>query len=100
MTCNFRVGQKVVRFRGSEGQIKIGTVLTVRAVQTCMRSDWQVHTGLLFEEIRSHPVETTVGAFEPDFRHDNFRPVVQRKTDISIFKALLTPSKEKVETAS
>lgn len=102
MTCNFRVGQKVVKFRGAETApdgyhaIKIGTVLTVRAIQTCKRSNSVVLTGLLFNEIKNRPVETTVGYFEADYNHENYRPVVQRNTDISIFKVMLNPSKEQV----
>lgn len=101
--CNFRVGQKVVKFRGAETAtkgnraIRIGEVLTVRAVQTCARVNEEVQTGLLFQEFSNPLIKTTIGMFEPDYDHQNYRPVVQRKTDISIFKSLLIPSKEKVE---
>ena len=102
MTCNFRVGQKVVKFRGSEAvrgnavPVKIGTVLTVRAIQTAKRSTGVVETGLLFEEIRNGFEETNIGPFEFDYNHKNYRPVAIRNTDISIFKAMLNPSKEQV----
>lgn len=103
MTCNFRVGQKVVCIDASErkgpGKYTVlpvqGRVYTVRGI-----SAWQWNcgfsgVGLYLEEIHRPP--TPQG--EAPWGCWRFRPVVERKTDISIFKALLTPSKEKVETA-
>lgn len=37
---------------------------------------------------------------EPKFLSERFRPVVERKTDIAIFKKMLTPSLEKELAAS
>lgn len=34
---------------------------------------------------------------EPSFAARNFRPVIERKTDISIFTRMLTPNKELIE---
>lgn len=100
MTCNFRVGQKVVCVDDEWGDFgwcgekavkhnlhrlpMINEVLTIRLIHA--KAD-QVFLG--FHEI---PVAT--------WSFIKFRPLSEKQTDISIFKALLTPSKEKVETAS
>lgn len=109
--CNFRVGQKVVcvddltNFEcGKLAELHRGRVYTVRKVglqdvagdlkpavwleEARRDSDWIIFPG--------HELQIV----DFGFRASRFRPVVERKTDISIFKALLTPSKEKVETAS
>ena len=104
MTCNFRVGQKVVCiydgwqsfFHPGEGKPEKGIVYTIRDVYV---RDRDGSAFLRFEEIRN-PLIYRNGEAECSYAAHRFRPVVQRKTDISIFKALLTPSKEKVETAS
>lgn len=44
---------------------------------------------LLLNEIRN---PLLFGAFEPGYEEWGFRPVVERKTDISVFQAMLTPS--------
>lgn len=103
MTCNFRVGQKVVcvsewkRIGGFGGEIGPihGEVYTIREVGF-LHPDFPRMVTVRLDEIAN---EVWLG-FETCFAATRFRPVVQRKTDISIFKALLTPSKEKVETAS
>lgn len=101
MTCNFRVGQKVVCTRGADRSSltkgnwapKTGGVYTVRGIY-----NGPIRVDLNLEEYVHHEFHADGG--ELGWDASRFRPVVQRKTDISIFKALLTPSKEKVETAS
>jgi hypothetical protein len=91
---NFRVGQKVVCIKntvhrvndlGFPGFVK-GQILTVSDV---FLSD--AYGALPSEEVFLKFVET-------DHRqcghHSGFRPVQTRKTDISIFKAMLNPQKQ------
>lgn len=72
--------------------------LRLRAVYTVRRyglDDIGLPTVWLEEIVREiHPDagDTT----EPGYNPARFRPVVERKTDISIFKAMLNPSREKV----
>lgn len=42
-------------------------------------------------EIHNSPVSTLQGSLEPDFDYHGFRPLVTRKTDISIFEKMLRP---------
>jgi hypothetical protein len=88
----FYVGQKVVcinagpsRFTGEATNARKGVVYTVAWV-----GSWRSHPVLLLDEI------------DPAHGHDGFdaarfRPVVERKTDIGIFTAMLNPSDERVE---
>lgn len=79
MTCNFHVGQKVVCVQdGFLSQINSG--LAIYTVSSVFMDLGVWHITLL--EIPT--------AGECAIR---FRPVVTRKTDISIFKAMLKPSK-------
>lgn len=102
----FYVGQKVVRVRSahvSGGGIvpaeaiarlghsapALGEVVTIRAINT-----WSNWTALRFEEHHNEQfVADGVCGIEPGFNAQHFRPVVERKTDISIFTAMLNPSK-------
>ena len=105
MTCNFRIGQKVVcvddapeegrAWKGGESPTE-GSVYTIRSIH--FDNGVQI---LGFEEIeRSDYSKQFWKDQNLGYLARRFRPVVERKTDISIFRALLTPSKEKVETAS
>lgn len=108
MTCNFRVGQKVVLVRDftpdqrsnapGDGIIlpEMGVVYTIREIglfegEPMVWLDEVVNTQRFYLDIFE--------VMEQGFDATRFRPVVEHETDISIFKALLTPSKEKVETA-
>ncbi|QIB36935.1 hypothetical protein G3A56_02100 [Rhizobium oryzihabitans] len=106
MECNFVVGQKVVcigecfpthhLYRGLVPITK-GTVLTVREITKAKRIDGKEAVGLRFKEIINPSMVTLHhGIWEFDYSPRKFRPVIQRKTDISIFKAMLNPSKEQV----
>lgn len=92
---NFRVGQKVVcvdakpSFSRVPAPFKEGDVLTVSAITT----GWSGHgldTGLCFEEV------PCVGQCYNGYSARRFRPVVERKTDISIFRAMLNTTPETV----
>jgi hypothetical protein len=99
-TMAFFVGQKVVCIkrdrwrreydrrpmpRGERGPA-FGELLTIRQI---------VEDGyLLFVEIRN-PIIKSVGE-EAAFNPHHFRPVIERKTDISIFTRMLTPTSEPV----
>jgi hypothetical protein len=119
----FRVGQKVVcvdarctdeytspflvgrfsnaKFIGDMDGLERGVIYTVRAVGSYPTAPGMLSLWLV-EIVR--PVisldEAPYG--EPPFAAARFRPVVERKTDISIFTAMLdrAPSRETVEAAS
>jgi hypothetical protein len=89
----FRVGQKVVCVNDEPGYvIKVDWLIRGR-VYTIRRIDEMAGgLGLSFYEL-------------PDFQKckksgwaaNRFRPIAERKTDISIFTAMLNPSKQGVE---
>lgn len=93
----FRVGQKVVCVDDSpakngvySGPLIMGAIYTVKWAGKRPSDHMPV---LILEEIR--------GAFhwsgcEYAYRQRRFRPVAERSTDISIFTAMLNPSKEHV----
>jgi hypothetical protein len=110
MTCNFHVGQKVVCV-GCEGtprpkgywekwQKDWNVTLPQRGVIYTVRDARMTPTGVGFIrvcEIRNPDVEYIDARHqEPWFFSEGFRPVVERKTDISIFNAMLTPKTEQV----
>jgi hypothetical protein len=45
--------------------------------------------GMLLEEVVNPPWEYNEGLFEPSFHPYHFRPLVQHKTDISVFTRML-----------
>lgn len=90
----FRIGQPVVcvdaspyYFARVETSLRLNAVYTVRALH-----DLYGITCVNVEEIE--------GGIEHAFAATRFRPVVKRKTDISIFTKLLTPTEpERVKTS-
>lgn len=100
----FHVGQKVVcvysgtwQVHGHETTPKHGCVYTIRAIDPSTSKG----PGLLFYEIKNRP-DQYVGPngwrlIEKRWWAMRFRPIQERKTDISIFKAMLTPKKVRVE---
>jgi hypothetical protein len=73
---------------------KVGGIYVIRAV-----NDWPDEgvTRLRFVGLdNSHLLPKMGGRIEPGFNSIYFRPIVERKTDISIFTAMLTPTKRKV----
>lgn len=88
---SFRVGQKVVcvndRWMDKAFALPVkGSVYTVR--------DIEVHpsygTFIRLVEISNPPARFQDGYFEVSFQVEGFRPVVERKTSIAIFQAMLT----------
>lgn len=89
---HFRVGQKVVCvdaspsavFRRWCGDVPVkGQVYTVRGIRVSTHPMWTGALLLLLAEIKN---VTTDG---DGYRAFRFRPVVERKTDISVFTAML-----------
>lgn len=104
----FRVGQKVVcvdddwaswqvsdmRRAGIASPVK-GNIYTVRSVEM-MDGDAFI---LLSEIVNPIIVYSDIGRGEQGWDPVIFRPVVERKTDISIFKAMLNTTPETVGAA-
>lgn len=91
----FRVGQKVVCVDGSPpacghgpGVVK-GRIYTVSAIG---ESSFGSPNFIDVEEVRGNC------PWAQNFRASRFRPVAERKTDISIFTTMLNPSKEHVRS--
>lgn len=114
MECNFVVGQKVVAV-GRKAPAKptrrsvprpegnalgasypeIGKIYTIRQINA-----WDDGVVVLLEEVCNRRFIGLKGSkIEPGFPAECFRPVIDRKTDISQFKAMLNPSKVR-ETAN
>jgi hypothetical protein len=100
---NFRIGQKVVCIwqysRGMDDCPSIpqkGQVYTVRGFSDApYRPD---ELAIYLEEVVNPPFDYSPGwdwTGEPSFMACRFRPVVERKTDISIFTEMLGPNKVK-----
>lgn len=94
----FRVGMKVtMKEKGvwarPYGEIVpvFGEVYTIRDIVT----DADVHNTLRFIEIRNDCHLYLDGHREPSFNATVFSPVVDRKTDISVFEKLLNTKDEK-----
>jgi hypothetical protein len=94
MTCNFRVGQKVV-YAGHSGNLEdlvdspelvVGQVYTVSNVYT------ETDDNFAMIELVEHPTDWG-NEFWPGYVAAYFRPAA----DISIFKAMLNPKKEQVK---
>lgn len=100
---NFHVGQKVVciddhfengHFFGCDILPKKGVVYTIREIE-CFNSAKGETTVLRLNEIINAVMPYAVGDVECGFIVRRFRPVVSRPTSIAVFKAMLTPSKQK-----
>lgn len=93
----FRVGQKVVCVRGpiyftkAPHDVCVGKIYTVRELRLSRRNE----PGILVDEIHN-PIHPKIGR-EYGFIAARFRPVVERKTDISVFTAMLNPSQVTVD---
>lgn len=99
----FRVGQKVVCIAGDLATdwtvytFKLSApekdgIYTIRGML-----EWNGECGLWLEELRNPLMSLTDGTFgEVGFWASHFRPLVERKTDISIFQELLAPTSPRV----
>lgn len=111
MSIHFHVGQKVVcvpaeraawrknlkSVSPEENLPKKGNIYTIRAVMAFGETMW-----LHLEEVANRPrlyafPDGVSRLMECPFEARYFRPVVERKTDISIFTAMLNPTKKTVE---
>lgn len=108
--CNFHIGQKVVCIsdcsEGPDGHTVLGPVDLphkghVYTVRECMVGACGKRPCILLEEIPDQWVPVMVSGDllfgNVVFEANKFRPVVERKTDISCFKAMLNQSKQTVE---
>lgn len=90
------VGQKVVcidadisfadEFLIKRGRLTKGQVYTIRAIQTCVLGSF----GFRLQEITCSMRDPR---WEYGFLASRFRPAVERKTNISLFHRMLTPSR-------
>ena len=105
----FRVGQKVVRIGSVKGSDisrseavrmgysypEMGEIVTIKTLNA-----WPAKTILTFYEHDNSHIQKQLGSpWEPGFDAAAFRPLVERKTDISALKALLVPGAKIRETA-
>ncbi len=97
MECKFAVGQKVVCIFGHQGENKLtkngwapktGGIYTVRSIFVWGK------TYIRLEEYHDDHNDGPWG--ECGWDASRFRPAIEHRTDISIFKAMLNPSKEQV----
>jgi hypothetical protein len=85
----FRVGQKVVcvddrsSYCNASRSCPLKKMTVYEIVDICKTPDGASHL--------------KVPGLEPYFSSRRFRPLVERKTDISIFTAMLNPSKQEIE---
>jgi hypothetical protein len=102
-----RINQKVICIKGGPCDAEIDNpwiarrfvfprksdLLTIRSIETSDRG-----TYLRFHEIKNQPFAFEDGFGEMEFNADHFRPIVDRKTDISTFTNILDDvnSKERV----
>lgn len=103
MSNNFHVGQKVVciddsghiNANGRRGTWEDGDAPKVGAIYTVRRSftNEDGDAILWLDEIRRGPIARKEWGDDVGYGADRFRPVVERKTDISVFTAMLNPSK-------
>lgn len=99
-----RVGQKVVcvddRFSNewrSGWRLPVaGCVYTIRAFSFGATTQQPSQEGILLAELDNSSFARRLGDNEPIFGKLRFRPVAERKTDISIFTAMLNQSRENV----
>lgn len=91
----FRIGQKVVcimpEWPGSQdvpNRPAFKEVYTIRA--------FVPDGGLLLCEIHNPPMDHIEGYCEPAWWPGRFRPVVERKTDISVFTEILRKATKKI----
>lgn len=97
----FRIGQKVVCVddadfwsRSLVARPVKGAVYTVRDFTRGIDANGLCGEGVLLVGV-NNPLG--FGGNEHGFKFARFRPIVERKTDISIFTAMLTPNKTRVK---
>lgn len=91
----FYVGQKVECIKAVHPDWDKPPFLTIGAIYT-VENIYEPLEGEFALELVELPQPGNDLVF-PGFRADHFRPIVERKTSIAIFKAMLNPSKQEVE---
>lgn len=99
----FYVGQKVVCVDDDTCEIDnrqrlfLGRVYTVRSVRSTPGAIYAHHPNYVDEKtfLALKEITDRVGC-DTAYAASRFRPVVERKTDIGIFQAMLNPSREQV----
>lgn len=71
-------------------QLRLGQIYTVAAIV----DNPSGYAAIAIREVPRHSIAVSHGY--RGFKASRFRPIVERKTDISIFKAMLNPSKQEV----
>ncbi len=102
----FKVGQKVVCIKDSPwksctlGEItpQLGCIYTIRSINPGSINLGKIF--LRFDEIKNKHFRYSDGFGEAQFISSSFRPVVERKTDISIFTSMLTPNNAPADVLS
>lgn len=101
MKCDFVVGQKVVLIKPFPDQEierakadgvtlpSLGVIYTIREMEPGYGL-YVARVALRFIELVNPPHHSN--GLEPAFIHTMFRPLTARKTDISVFRAMLTPA--------
>ena len=92
----FHIGQRVVCIHGvgcpSANEFlnvpEKGGIYTVRGFVS-PDVGYERTPGMLLEEVVNPPWEYKEGVFEPSFHPYHFRPLVQHKSDISVFTRML-----------
>src|SRR5581483_84243 len=98
----FRIGQKVVRVGAMPTyehawakRIKfsypaVGEIVTIKTI-----NNWPTGAILTFYEHDNSALAGNVSQIEPGFGAKHFRPIVERKTDISVFTQILRKASKK-----
>jgi hypothetical protein len=92
----FHIGQRVVCIHDVSSPLAAefpnvpikGSIYTVRGFVS-PDVGYERTPGMLLEEVVNPPWEYKEGVFEPSFHPYHFRPLVQHKTDISVFTRML-----------
>jgi len=98
----FHVGQKVVKIRMTGNTIQIAPALIIGRIYTIRDIDLRamaIHgvATIRLEECIGPINNSTIGLWEAGYDPRGFRPLVERKTSIEIFTAMLTPKKQGVD---
>lgn len=96
---DWHVGMKVVcveefEHNGTEHLPLVGAIYTLRGLR---RSKYTDRLYVQLVEVVNVPRQYAGEFGEPWFSVEGFRPVQTKKTDISVFQAMLTGNKQKVE---
>jgi len=102
MDCKFVVGQKVVCIRGFDPKLvvhkdaylpKVGEVLTIIEIYKTIYQATN-YIGLLFDEIHGSIFDDRG---EVGYEYSFFAPLIERKTDISVFQKILIDASKELE---